>query len=129
MADGEPLFVGVKEGVALALVERGFDVHLPLTARYFVHDQRLVERDDVDGASCWCVDHATPSPKPPRAASWCSTSSSIPASGSIPRRGTSYVGAGLGVVDRPPRSRLGATLAGPAARTEAVLWAEIVTRL
>jgi hypothetical protein len=64
LSRGEPLFGGVIEGVAFELIERGIDVRLPLSTRFFVHDDRLARRADVDGAVVVVVDRALPTPAP-----------------------------------------------------------------
>ena len=123
LSDGEPLFMGVKEGVALALVEGGFDVHFPLTARYFVHDQRLVERDEVDGAVVLVLDHATPSPTP-EGGELVLDLELEPGLGVDPEAWDELVGQ-VEASTPPTRAELGAALAD-LPPDEAVLWTEIV---
>jgi len=60
----EPLFALFRETLAFALVERGVDVRLPLSARFFVHDQHLVDREEIDSGLVLVVDRALPSDAP-----------------------------------------------------------------
>jgi hypothetical protein len=64
LSRGEPLFAGIREGVAYELVERGIDVVFPFTLRFFVHHQRLADRAEVDGAIVVVVDRALPTTPP-----------------------------------------------------------------
>lgn len=65
MSRGEPPFAGIAEGVALELAERGVDVEVPLSWRFFVADRRLVDRDRVDGAVVLVVEQLEPRVPPP----------------------------------------------------------------
>jgi hypothetical protein len=60
----EPLFALYRETLAFALIERGLDVRLPLSARFFVHDQHLVDRGELDAGLVLVVDRALPSEAP-----------------------------------------------------------------
>jgi hypothetical protein len=60
----EPPFALFRETLAFALTERGVDVRMPLNARFFVHEQRLVDRDELDGGLVLVVDRALPSEAP-----------------------------------------------------------------
>jgi hypothetical protein len=60
----EPLFALYRETLAFALIERGVDVRLPLSARFFVHQQHLLDRDEIDGGLVLVVDRALPSDAP-----------------------------------------------------------------
>ena len=126
LSDGEPLFMGVKEGVALALVEGGFDVHFPLSSRYFVHDQRLVERDEVDGSVVLVLDHATPTPSP-EGGELVLDLELDPGLGVDPEAWEQLVGQ-VEASTPPTRADLGATLAD-LPPDQVVLWTEIVRML
>ena len=51
--------------LSYALVEEGIDVRYPLTDRFFVHDDHLVDRDDVGAALLFVVDEELASTTPP----------------------------------------------------------------
>jgi hypothetical protein len=59
-----PPFHMYADTLAFALVERGIDIRFPLGARHFVHEDRLVERDEVDGGLVLVVDDEMPGPTP-----------------------------------------------------------------
>ncbi|HET6950004.1 MAG TPA: hypothetical protein VFI47_06505 [Acidimicrobiales bacterium] len=65
LSRNEPLYVGFREALAYELVERGVPVRHPLGARFFVHDQHLVDRDRVTGGVVLVVDGAAPTRTPP----------------------------------------------------------------
>lgn len=46
---GEPAYAGIAAGVAVLAAQRGLDLRMPLSDRFFVHDDRLVDRDRLDG--------------------------------------------------------------------------------
>ena len=56
-----PTFELYGETLAFELVERGIDLRFPLTSRFFVHDDRLVDRDKLDGGLVLVVDEEMPS--------------------------------------------------------------------
>ena len=60
----EPPYTMYRETLAFALVERGVDVRFPLTSRFFVHDDHLVDRDGLEGGLVLVVDAALPSEAP-----------------------------------------------------------------
>jgi hypothetical protein len=59
-----PTFELYGETLAFELVERGIDLRFPLTSRFFVHDDRLVDRDELDGGLVLVVDEEMPSDTP-----------------------------------------------------------------
>jgi hypothetical protein len=59
-----PAYLMYGETVLYALVERGIPMRAPLPTRFFVHDDRLVDRDRVTGGVVLVVDEETPSPAP-----------------------------------------------------------------
>jgi hypothetical protein len=61
----EPQFVMYGATLSFALVEHGVDVRFPLTDRFFVHDSRLADRDDLTSALLFVVDDEMASPTPP----------------------------------------------------------------
>jgi hypothetical protein len=60
----EPPYTMYRETLAFALIERGVDVRFPLTSRFFVHDDHLVDRDRLEGGLVLVVDAALPSDAP-----------------------------------------------------------------
>jgi hypothetical protein len=60
----EPAYSMYRETLSFALIERGVDVSFPLTSRFFVHDDHLVDRDDLEGGLVLVVDGALPSEAP-----------------------------------------------------------------
>ncbi len=60
----EPLYSGLSPELAFSLAEHGVDVLHPLSARFFVHDQRLVHRDTVDSGLLLVVDAELPANMP-----------------------------------------------------------------
>ncbi len=60
----EPAYVMYRETLAFALIERGVDVRFPLTSRFFVHDDHLVDRDRLDGGLVLVVDRAVAADAP-----------------------------------------------------------------
>lgn len=61
----EPVFAGIAAALSFELAQRGIDVKHDLTDRYFVHDDRLVDRDLLDGGLVLVVDRVTPGDAPP----------------------------------------------------------------
>jgi hypothetical protein len=62
---GETVFAGISAGLALELAQRGHDVQLPLTDRFFVNDDRLVDREELDGGLVLVAESLSPRPPPP----------------------------------------------------------------
>lgn len=62
---GEPVFAGVVDALAFELAQRGIDVRFPLSYRFFVNDDRLVDRDELDGGLVLLVDAPAPPDDPP----------------------------------------------------------------
>jgi hypothetical protein len=46
---GEEMFSGIDAGLVLEAAHRGLDLRVPLSWRFFVNDDRLVDRDELDG--------------------------------------------------------------------------------
>jgi hypothetical protein len=65
VARDEPAFAGIGPALALELAQRGVDVKHPLYDRFFVHDQRLVDADALDGGIVVVVDDDLPGEAPP----------------------------------------------------------------
>jgi hypothetical protein len=61
----DPQFAMYAATLSFALVERGVDVRFSLADRFFVHDSRLVDRDDLTWALIFVVDREVESPTPP----------------------------------------------------------------
>ena len=61
---GEAVFGGISVGLALELSQRGHDVKLPLSDRFFVNDDRLVDRDQLDGGLVLVAMSLTPRDPP-----------------------------------------------------------------
>jgi hypothetical protein len=49
LARNEPLYAGISLGLAYELTERGVDLRHPAFNRFYVSDQRLADRDEIDG--------------------------------------------------------------------------------
>jgi hypothetical protein len=64
LARDVPAYVMYGDTLAYALVERGVDVRFPLGARFFVHHDRLVDRDEVTGGVVLVADGELPGPTP-----------------------------------------------------------------
>jgi len=64
LSRGETAFAEVSLGLALGLAQQGVDVKLPLGERFFVNDDRLVARGEVDGGLVLVADTLTPGPTP-----------------------------------------------------------------
>jgi hypothetical protein len=60
-----PQFAMYGATLSFALIEHGVDVRFPLADRFFVHDSRLVDRDDLTTALLFVVDDELESPTPP----------------------------------------------------------------
>ncbi len=56
LARNEPLYSGISDAVMFELAERRIGIKYPLTSRSFVHEQHLVDRDQVDGGIALVVD-------------------------------------------------------------------------
>jgi hypothetical protein len=63
----EPPFTGIAAALSFELAERGIEVRHPLTDRFFVHDQRLVDRELLDGGLVLVVDTELAAEAPPGA--------------------------------------------------------------
>jgi hypothetical protein len=61
----EPVFAGIAAALSFELAQRGIDLKHKLTDRYFVHGDRLVERDLLDGGLVLVVDGVRPGATPP----------------------------------------------------------------
>jgi hypothetical protein len=61
----EPQFFTYHEALAFALAERGLNVRHTLSARHFVHDGRLVDRNSVDSGIVLAADSGLPAVKVP----------------------------------------------------------------
>lgn len=64
LARNQPLYSGISDAVMFELAERGLGIKYPLTSRFFVHDQHLVDRDQVDGGIVLLVDRVLPADAP-----------------------------------------------------------------
>lgn len=64
LARDVPPFQMYADSLAFALVERGVDVRFPLGARHFVHHDRLVEHELLDGGLVLVVDDEMPGDDP-----------------------------------------------------------------
>lgn len=57
---GEPVFTGLTAALGLELAQRGIDVRWPANQRYFIHDARLVDREQLDGGLMLLFDSPLP---------------------------------------------------------------------
>jgi hypothetical protein len=56
IARNVPLYLMYRDTLSVALIERGIDVRFPLSSRFFVHDDHLVDRDELEGGLVLVVD-------------------------------------------------------------------------
>ncbi len=66
----EPAFADIDAALSFELAQRGIDVQHPLADRFFVHDERLVDRALVDGGVVLVVEGLHPADAPPGASWW-----------------------------------------------------------
>ncbi len=64
IARNVPAYLMYGDTLAFALVERGIDARFPLSSRLFVHPDRLVDRDRLDGGLVLVVDAEMPGDTP-----------------------------------------------------------------
>ena len=90
LARNEPLYAGISLGLAYELTERGVDLRHPAFNRFYVSDQRLADRDEIDGGIVVVVNDDAFRNAPRVASSWprpsCGTASTTRAIGASWRR-------------------------------------------